>query len=537
MNITLRHYQAEVTPAMVRYFRSNKGKNGLVALPTGSGKTFCIADLIKHCDEHWGTKIIVLSHVKEILEQNHAALTMYLGKEIGINSSMLGKREVKDITVAGIQSVYRNPEMFKDFNLVIVDEAHLISNRENSMYQKFFAGIGKHVCVGFTATPYRLGSGYIYGKGAMFDDLVVDWTTKEKYNQLVEEGYLAKLTPKRTALEMDTSGIKMIAGDFNERELAERFDVQRVTNEAIKEILAAGVNRKKWLIFAIDIKHAEHICKTLVDNGINSAVVHSKMQEAGLDRKQTIKGFKNGFFRCIVNVNILTTGFDDPSIDFIAMLRPTSSPVLHVQTFGRGSRVCEDKADCLILDFAGNTARLGPINDVVVKKKRKSKDGEGDPIVKDCPECQSLLPAAVRICPDCGYRFKFQHRLEKTASTRDIISDGRDHWVTVDYTAYELNQKFGSPSTMKVSYYCGGLVINEWICVEHKGFAKHKADHWIKFRKGIPCNTVTELLLQADNLLSPTKILVQKKGRYNMVKNAQFPTGEENELQKIQKNI
>jgi DNA repair protein RadD len=518
VKITLRHYQAEVTPAMARYFRTNKGKHGLVALPTGAGKTFAIADLVKYCLEKWDTKIIILSHVKEILEQNHKSLELYLD------------RKVADVTVAGIQSVFRNPEMFKEHNLVIIDEAHLISDIENSMYQKFFAGIGKHVRVGFTATPFRLGSGYIYGKGAIFDDLVVDWTTKERYNQLIEEGYLAKLTTKRTELEMDTSGIKKIGGDFSEKGLAERFDVEKVTNKAIREILAAGVNRAKWLIFAIDIKHAEHITKTLIDNGISAAVVHSKMDEQGLCRDETIQGLKDGNIRCIVNVNILTTGFDDPGIDFIAMLRPTSSPVLHVQAFGRGSRVCEGKVDCLILDFAGNTARLGPINDVTVKKAKKLAEGEGEPITKNCPDCQSILPAAVRKCPDCGHKFKFQHRLEAQASTRDVISDGKNHWVKVDHVFYEINRKFGAPDSVKVTYYCGGVTIDEWVCVEHKGFAKHKADHWVRFRGGSPCTTAVDLILQVDKISKPEKILVQKKGRYNMVKDAKFKKlGEEND--------
>ena len=521
MSIVLRHYQAEVTPAMVKYFKKNPGKHGLVALPTGSGKTYCIADLIQHCDKHWGTKIIVLSHVKEILEQNHKSLSNYLDKDIGLNSSMLGRREVRNITVAGIQSVFRTPELFKDFNLVIVDEAHLISMEEGTMYQKFFAGIGKHVCVGFTATPYRLGSGYIYGKDAMFDDLVVDWTTRNKYNQLVEEGYLAKLTAKRTELEMDLKGIKLLGGDFNEKQLSERFDRDNVTNEAIKEILAAGKERKKWLIFAIDISHAEHIAEVLIRNGIPTAPVHSRMNESGFDRQRSIQGLKDGTYRCVVNVNILTTGFDDPGIDFIAMLRPTNSPVLHVQSFGRGSRISEDKPDCLILDFAGNTDRLGPINDVVIKKKGKGKEG-GEPITKTCPGCNSILPPAVRVCPDCGHKFVFEHNINAHATDSAIISDGKHHWIKIDRVEYELNQKIGAPSTVKVVYHSGKIKINEWICVEHKGYAKHKADHWVKYRGGEQCNIVEDLIVQSNILAKPREILVKKDGRYYTIKDSKF---------------
>jgi len=196
--IELRHYQKGCTPAIIGYVRKNPGKSPVVALPTGSGKTLCIADLIKYCSSKWGVKIIVLSHVKEILEQNIKTIERYIGRSVSVNSSMLGRREVGDITIAGIQSVFRSPAAFKGFKLVIIDEAHLVSVKENTMYQKFISGIGDPVCVGFTATPFRLGSGLIYGESenAMFDDLCYDWTSSQSFVQLVEEGYLSKLSTK-----------------------------------------------------------------------------------------------------------------------------------------------------------------------------------------------------------------------------------------------------------------------------------------------------------------------------------------------------
>jgi len=523
MSIELRHYQAGVTPAVIKYFRLNKGKHPVVALPTGAGKTYCIADLIKHCVSKWNVKVLVLSHVKEILEQNHASLSKYLNCDVGLNSSMLGRREINNVTVAGIQSVYRNPEIFKDFNLVIVDEAHLISVEQNTMYQKFLSGIGKYICVGFTATPFRLGTGYIYGDhdGAMFDDLCYDWTTSDKFVQLVNEGFLSKLTTKRTELEMDTTGIKLKGGDFNEKQLSDRFDREIITNEAIKEMIAAGKDRKKWLIFAIDIKHAEHIAEMLIRNGIPTAPVHSQMKESGFCREKVIKEFKNGKYKCVVNVNILTTGFDEPGIDLIGILRPTNSPILHVQMLGRGSRIIQGKSDCLVLDFAGNTERLGPINDVLVKTKGKGKDG-GDPIVKTCPGCNSILPPAIKICPDCGHEFKFQHGLSAVAGDYKIIEDGKNHWIEVEDVEYSVHSNFGSPSSLKVTYKYGKQSVSEFICVEHKGFAKHKADHWVKYRGGSPCNSAHELLEQAEDLNMPIKILVQKKNKYFIIKDSKF---------------
>lgn len=521
--IKLRPYQKEVTPAVVKFFHDNKGEHPVVALPTGSGKTYCIADLIRYCVDHWGVKVIVLSHVKEILEQNHKALSAYLDCEIGVNSSMMGRREVKDITIAGIQSVYRNPEIFKDFNLVIVDEAHLIYVDQESMYQKFFKGIGKHICVGFTATPYRLGTGYIYGDGpnSMFDGIAYDCTSTRKFNKLVKDGYLAKLTTKRTKYEMDTTGIRLIGGDFNEKQMADKFNRENVTNSILKEVLAAGVDRRKWMVFAIDMKHAEHIAEILIRSGIPTAVVHSDMKKIGFDRDETIEKIKLGAYRCVVNVNILTTGFDDPTVDLIAVLRPTKSPVLHVQMLGRGSRPSPGKKDCLVLDFARNIDINGPINDVTLRINGKGAIG-GEPIVKTCPDCQEKLPPAVRKCPECGYKFEFQHGLETTASEEAIINDGKDHWLRVDRVEYELNDKPSTPNSVKVTYICGKKKIREWICVEHKGYAKHKADHWVKYRGGRQCNRAEELLEQMEDLKTPTRILIQKKGNYYLVKDSSF---------------
>jgi DNA repair protein RadD len=246
------------------------------------------------------------------------------------------------------------------------------------------------------------------------------------------------------------------------------------------------------------------------------------MKDSGFDRNRTVEGFKDGKYQCVVNVNILTTGFDEPGIDLIAMLRPTQSPVLHVQSLGRGSRVQEDKDNCLVLDFAGNTARLGPINNVLVKVKGKAGEG-GDPITKTCPDCDEILPPAVKLCPVCSHEFLFRHNISETAFDIDVIEDGRARWCPVDSVSYDKAVKFGNPTTVKVTYHIGGRSVSEWVCLEHKGFAKHKADHWVKFRGGLPCSTADDLLLQQSKIKVPDEILVERKGKYHVIKDANFP--------------
>lgn len=517
----LRQYQEEAVMQTMMFFTKKKGKNGIIALPTGSGKSLVIAEIIRLVRLRWNAKILILSHVKEILEQNKSEIESHLGIEVGVNSSMLGKREVKDVTVAGIQSVFRNPDQFSEHNLIIIDEAHRVSTEQDSMYKTFLDGIGRHVCVGLTATPFRLGDGYIYGPGKLFDELIYDCTASDRFLKLIESNYLCKLTTKCTNLEMDTTSIKITAGDFNEKQLADEFDRDSVTTAAVQEIISSGADRKSWLIFAIDINHAEHITETLLRSGISAAPVHSRMSDYGLDRDKVISDFKSGKYRAIVNVNVLTTGFNHPGIDLIAILRPTQSPVLHVQILGRGCRTSTGKKNCLVLDFGGNTARLGPINDVLVKVKGKGATG-GDPITKTCPECKSILPPAIKICPDCGHEFKFQHGLSATASDAKIIEDNKENWIQVDGVEYEINSKYGAPSSLKVTYNYGKKSVSEYICIEHSGFAKHKADHWVKYRGGEKCDTVQDLMKQTPILKTPSQILVQKRGAYYVIKNSIF---------------
>lgn len=521
MKYDLRHYQDDSAKAAIKFIKRKLG-NPLVALPTGSGKSLVLAELVRFIVEEWNGRVMVLSHVKEILEQNAEHIVDYTGYDVCINSAMLGRREYGQVTVAGIQSVYRNPIRYHQVQVVIIDEAHLVSMDMTTMYQKFLNGIGNVVCVGLTATPFRLGDGYIYGKDKLFDKLVADWCTKDRFVQLIEEGYLCRLTTKRTELEMDTTGIKLVGGDFNEKQLSSKFDREAITTEAIKEIIAAGKNRKKWLIFAIDINHAEHIAEILIRNGVSTAPVHSKMQDSGFDRDKSIKGFKNDKYRCVVNVNILTTGFDHPGVDLIALLRPTQSPVLHVQTLGRGSRICDGKKDCLVLDFAGNTQRLGPVNDVLVKIKGKGAEG-GDPITKTCPECSSILPPAVKFCPDCNHEFQFEHGLSAYAGDDVVVEDGKSEWVDVFKVEYSLHKKFGAPSSVKVDYIISARQkVSEWICVEHKGYAKHRADHWVKYRGGKPCATAEDLLAQEHTLDQPIKIMIQKQKKHFVIKDSIF---------------
>jgi len=239
------------------------------------------------------------------------------------------------------------------------------------------------------------------------------------------------------------------------------------------------------------------------------------------DRDTVIRHYKLGTFRAVVNVNVLTTGFDDPEIDLIALLRPTKSPVIHVQTIGRGLRISEGKDHCLVLDFSGNTERLGPINDIQIKKKGKGRKG-GEPITKTCPECGTIHAPAVRVCEWCGYKFEFKTALSTKTGNTEVIAKKTNPWVKVDGISYAIHHKRSSPDMLKVTYQCGLRVFHEYVCVEHKGWSGHKAAHWLKYRGVNGCNTSAQAMHNSELLAIPSRIKLDKEGRYTNVVDYSF---------------
>jgi DNA repair protein RadD len=516
-----RWYQTNATDALMKSVE-NDDCHPIVVAPTGSGKTVMICDFIdKHLTNDPHASILVLSHIKEILDQDFDALTHYFeGAEIGLYSAGMASRTIKKITVAGIQSVWRKPHLFQNSSVVIIDECHLVTIRQNGMYRKFLSQIDANF-VGFTATHFRLGTGYIHvGEGALFNEISYDISSPENFNRLVDEGYLTKLITKATIMGMNVDRIKLRAGDYAVKALSDRFDRETITNVAVDEIVKFGRNYKKWLIFGIDIAHAEHITKAFQERGIEAGVVHSKMEG---DRDVVVYKFRHGKIRAIVNVDILTTGLDVPDIDLIAMLRPTKSPVVHVQTIGRGLRVADGKDHCLVLDFAGNTARLGPINDVQVHTKGKGKGGR--PITKQCPNCDTINHPTVKFCIACGYEFKFKTKLTPTASTESVVKESRPQWHFISDVRYALHHKHGSPTSLKVTYRVGLQSFSEWVCYDHDGLAKHRANHWVRWRapKGMPMpKSVFELHEWSPWLKRPVQVLTNFGDKFPRIKDVRF---------------
>ncbi len=526
--ITERWYQEEAVDSIFDYFDTHGGTNidgspikanPLVAMPTGTGKAVVIAKFLKRVYAAYpNTRIIMSTHVKELITQNaKKLLQVWPEAPIGIYSSGLKKKEAEAaIVFGGIQSMRKNPEIFGFRDFVIVDEAQLVSPNVDTSYLTFFLELMKAnpylKVIGLSATIYRMKLGYLTN-GNIFTDVCFDISDMAGFNRLLAEGYLAPLIPRRTDLQLDLSGVGMNAdGDYAEGQLQAAIDNPDVTYAALKEAVGYGWDRRSWMIFAAGIDHAEHICEMMNNTfGVPTTVIHSKLDPKV--RNERIRDFKRGKYRCIVNKDVLTTGFDWPPLDLIIMLRPTLSAPLWVQMLGRGTRPWSGgyidigdgdgdiewiywpglKKDTLVLDYAGNTARLGPINDPLIPEPPGKKNGPRDAPVKICPACPTYNHASARHCSACGWEFSSAYsmtpNLESEASNEELIRKDAQMPITdyfdvqrVIYTPYHSMRS--GRETIKVAYFCNQAeTFFEYIAFEGvKNFAIHKAHEWLRQR-------------------------------------------------------
>lgn len=553
----LRPYQQSAVNSIWEYYSEGNTGNPVIAMPTGTGKSLVIGGFLKQVYEHYpNQRIMMLTHVKELIEQNYDKLMkLWATAPAGIYSSGLKRKDIyNSITFGGIGSVVRKADAFGHIDLILIDEAHLVSPNQSTMYQKFITQLTKHnphlKTIGLTATPYRLGHGHITEEGSLFTDICYDITTMAEFNKLIKEGYICPLIPKKTNMLLNVDGVHKRGGEFIPKELQAAVDRDEITDQAVREAIAYGHDRKCWLVFTAGVEHAIHTAEMLNAYGISAKAVHSgskKHPMTDAERDQILLDFKAGRFQAVVNNNILTTGFDHPAIDLILMLRPTSSPGLWVQMLGRGTRPLYaigydletlagrldainkgGKQNCLVLDFAGNTQRLGPINDPVLPKRKGKKKQKGDAPVKLCEAvtvdniiCNTWVHASARECPYCGGEFVFETKLTHEASTRELVKDIEEEEIpeiidfNVEHVTYQLHHKRGGTSSVKVSYFCGIRRFIQFVCIAHEGIPKRRAVKWWKERtdKTVP-SSCEELLNKTDYLKEPSSIRVWVNKKY-----------------------
>ncbi|MEZ8038685.1 DEAD/DEAH box helicase [Vibrio sp. 1F263] len=395
---TLRPYQADSVKSVIHYFRKHQTPAVLV-LPTGAGKSLVIAVLARLAKG----RVLVLAHVKELVEQNHEKYEGY-GLKGSIFSAGLGRKETdQQVVFASVQSVVRNLDSFSNqFSLLVIDECHRVPDEKTSSYQKVITHLRENNAgikvLGLTATPYRLGMGWLYQyhtrgqvrseEPRFFRDCIFELPIR----YLLDEGFL---TPARMidapVLSYDFSQLRPAStGRYKESELDMVIEQsKRATPQIVDQIIELAKDKLGIMVFAATVRHAQEILG-LLPEGEASIVIGDTPT---LERDQIISDFKERKIKFLVNVSVLTTGFDAPHVDLIAILRPTESISLYQQIVGRGLRLSPGKKECLVLDYAGNSYDL-------------YQPEVGDPK----PDSDSEIITIP--CPACGFNNNFWGKLD-----------------------------------------------------------------------------------------------------------------------------
>ncbi|MBL4557299.1 MAG: DEAD/DEAH box helicase family protein [Rhodobacteraceae bacterium] len=508
--LTLRPYQQAAIASIYGYFEKESG-NPLVVIPTAGGKSLVMAAFIDGVLKAWpDQRVLVVTHVRELIAQNHAEmLGLWPEASAGIYSAGLGRRDARArILFAGIQSIHDKATRIGHADLVLIDEAHLIPG-------------GRTPCIA-ASSPTCRRSTRAEGDRADGDAL----PARQRHAARGRERALHRRRLRGVGPRPDRSGLSLPA-HLEADEDPPRRDRRGIAGwrvhrarprgrgrpgrhhaRAVAEVIAHGETRRSWLAFCSGVRHATHVAEEFRRRGVSCATIFGKTPKD--ERDAIIAAFKRGEIRALASMGVLTTGFNAPAVDLIAMLRPTKSAGLYVQMAGRGTRLAEGKENCLVLDFAGNVRRHGPID--LVRPKRPGGPGDGPPPTKICPKCGTIVAIAALECPDCGFEFPGREvKLEPTASTLEVLSTGKPQWVAVTDVTYSRHEKRGGRVSLKVTYRCGLAFHTEWVCFEHEGYPRRKAASWWRERAPeleIPAS-VDEALILADRLRRPTEIAVR----------------------------
>jgi DNA repair protein RadD len=562
----LRDYQQEAVDSTFTYWERapstpEKPASPLIVMPTGSGKSAVIGGIVRSLVETCGARGAILVHRAELIVQNTKAVrSIYPGADIGIVSASLGRREYGHaITIGAIQSVARKPELLGQLEWMLIDESHLVGHTAGGQYRNTIASRRSLVplmpVVGLTATPSRLGQGLLTeGDDAIFT--AVCYTLDIK--RLIREAWLAPPITGLATASIDLDGVSITSGgDYASNDLELASDVDKINDAVARDIKAAlDSGRKAAMVFATSVSHAARLRNAIRMEGISCEMVTGEMDRA--QREHIYAAFKAGKIQCLTSCEVLTTGFDDPHVDVIGIVRATMSPTLFVQMAGRGSRpmyacgmVAPDSTveyrreqmaagpkpnGFLLLDYGGNLARHGPLDAIIVKPKSK---GGGDAPVKICPQCMALCAASARQCDHCGFEFPAPTRkANDRASTLPALSidmppkppKSPPQTREVGRVEWFKHQKFGDDSarpTLRMEYYPPEPVgvrkiVSEWVCIEHDegGYAWRKAVQWWETNVGteLPASVDAAIEILDAGYMKPVRaITTQKDGKWDTV--------------------
>lgn len=387
----LRPYQVDAINELRTSLREGHRKIMLMGA-TGFGKTTVASEMIASAISK-GKRAIFIADRQELVEQASGRLD-----EDGIHHGIIMADHWRfdpsaPVQVASIQTLARRTP--PDFDLAIIDEAHVFYKAHATLMEKYSA----IPFIGLSATPFTKGLGRHYSK------MVVAATTSD----LIDQGFLVDARVFAPS-EPDVAKIQIVRGDYHEGQLAMAADKPELVADIVRTWQELGEDRQT-LCFAVNVAHSKHIVEQFREAGISAAHIDAYIDTA--ERRDIIARFRQGEIKILSNVAILDKGFDVPECSCLIMARPTKSLMLYIQTCGRVLRTAPGKVDALILDHAGNTCRLGFVTDPLPTKlddgKKKDKDEQAkdhkkeEQLPKPCPKCHAVKPPKVHRCPACGF--------------------------------------------------------------------------------------------------------------------------------------
>ena len=421
----LRYYQRDAIDSLHHWFANRPAEDhALIVLPTAAGKTIIFSHFIKEILAKDPTaRFLVMAHRKELVEQAETKLkTVWPDAPVGVLAAGMKRFEIDSQILIASRDTLASPKRLDavgSFDYMIIDEAHNVPPSSHTRYKKIITTLSDRnpmKVMGCTATPYRMGQGYIYGnrKDHFFKGLAYSVSIPE----LIRNGFLCRLSAyavnEDAIIDAGAVALKFKNGDFKESELEKIAMVDdtilQVINDWIDNAYTKG--RTATVFFCVSVLHAEKMTQCLKTYGIEAECVTGETPKD--KREDVLKRFNAGSIHAICNVGVLTEGWDAPRADCVALLRPTQSVGLFVQMCGRGMRLHEEKDNCLLLDYGENVARHGCLDEI---QPDQSSPARYHP--KICSNCSAINLPSAKKCIECGQEFEGSKKFEELQTKKE----------------------------------------------------------------------------------------------------------------------
>jgi DNA repair protein RadD len=500
--------------------------------PMAWGKSVLLAMLVATLSRR-GLRVLCLAHRKELLEQNLGVLRrLNPSIDVGLCAANLKSDNTSaQVVIGSTATIYRRLARIGPVDVALLDEAHLLGPGSSTMLARIREALGDPPLVGVTATGFRTDSASLIEAG-IFDTVVHETTITDA----LTVGLLCPLVTKAPRKgRIDLSNVPIVAGEFHAGALEAAAMAGDVTAQAVARTMevARVEDRRSWLIFASGVAHAHQIGDELRRYGVTHAVITG---ETDIDsRTDAIARFRAGSLTALVNCNVLTTGFDATRIDLVAFMRATCSPVLWVQSAGRGMRIHPGKADCRMLDFGANIFRHGPIDNVRLRKASERHDANRAAArTRVCPHCEEVNAAHALTCSACGLNLVKARdaKLDVVESALEVIGGATQQpgtWARVHSMHGMVHHKMGSPPSFRLSYRTDAGFVSEFLPLQHpsSGARWHAGNKWKQLsraRQTAPPLSAQEAdaRFRSGELRRPARVLVERDGQWLRIKATDF---------------